>query len=68
MNLINEGAVAKPETVRSKSFPAIVRGGLWVKEMIYLSFPASFSLVHFFWTSKRNEQSLLGKQKNRGRL
>jgi len=63
MNLINEGAVAKPETVRSESFPAIVREGLWVKEMIYLSFPASFSLVHFFWTSKRNEHLLWANKK-----
>jgi len=27
------------------------------------SFPASFSLVHFFWRSKRNEQQICGEQK-----
>jgi hypothetical protein len=26
------------------------------KNSLNLSFPASFSLVHFFWRSKRNEQ------------
>jgi hypothetical protein len=64
MDLINESAVAKPETVRSKSFPAIVREGMWVKEMIYFSFPAPFFGSFFgrakneqaFWASKRTEQ------------
>ena len=30
-----------------------------------LSFPASFSLVRFFWRSKRNEQEDLVEQKKR---
>jgi hypothetical protein len=30
---------------------------------VNLSFPASFSLVHFFWRSKRNEQLNLGQAK-----
>ena len=40
-----------------------------------LAFPAPFSLVHFFWTNKRNEHSPFGatphnlcKQKNRAKL